>query len=154
VAAYFFDSSAVVKRYVQETGTAWVLSITDPAAGHAIYVARITGVEVVSALTRQTRSGALTPEAAATALTQFRQDFTQQYRAVDITPTLITRAMGLAETHALRGYDAVQCAAALVVHAYRQALEMPTLTLVSADDALNTAAAAEGLLVDDPNAHP
>jgi predicted nucleic acid-binding protein len=93
-----------------------VLSITDPAAGHALYVARVTGVEVVSALTRQTRSGALTPEAAATALTQFRQDFTQQYRAVDITPTRITRAMGLAETHALRGYDAVQCAAALVVH--------------------------------------
>jgi hypothetical protein len=61
-----------------------VLSITNPAAGHAIYMARITGVEVVSALTRQTRNGALTPEAAATALTQFRQDFTQQYHAVDL----------------------------------------------------------------------
>jgi hypothetical protein len=154
VAAYFFDSSAVVKRYVQEMGTAWVLSVMDPAAGHALYVARITGVEVVSALTRQTRSGAVAPEAAATALMQFRHDFTHQYRTVDITPSLITRAMGLAETHALRGYDAVQCAAALVVHTYRQALGMPLLTLVSADDALNTAAAAEGLLVDDPNAHP
>ena len=87
-------------------------------------------------------------------MAQFRHDFAQQYHAVDITPTLITRAMGLAETHALRGYDAVQCAAALVVHTYRQALEMPALTLVSADDALNTAAAAEGLLVDDPNVHP
>jgi hypothetical protein len=61
--------------------------------------------------------------------------------------------MGLAETHALRGYDAVQCAAVLVVHTYRQALQMPGLTLVSADDALNAAAAAEGLLVDDPNTH-
>ena len=28
--AYFFDSSATVKRYVRETGTAWVLSITAP----------------------------------------------------------------------------------------------------------------------------
>jgi predicted nucleic acid-binding protein len=153
VAAYFFDSSALVKRYARETGTAWVLSVTDPTAGHAIYAARITGVEVVSALTRQTRNGVLLPTAAATALVQFRYDLAHQYLTIDITPTLIARAMGLAELHALRGYDAVQCAAALVVHAYRQALGMPTLTLVSADDALNGAAEAEGLLVDDPNVH-
>jgi hypothetical protein len=31
---------------------------------------------------------------------------------------------------------------------------MPPLTLVSADAALNTAAATEGLLVDNPQAHP
>ena len=69
--AYFFDSSALVKRYARERGTAWVLSIMDPVADHAIYVARITGVEVVSALTRQTRSGAFSLTAAATALAQF-----------------------------------------------------------------------------------
>jgi len=154
VAAYVFDSSAVVKRYMRETGTAWVLSLTDPGAGHAIYVAGITGVEVVSALTRQTRSGGLSPTAAATALEQFRHDFAHQYHRVAITPTLLARAMALAETHALQGYDAVQCAVAVVVHTERQALGMPPLTLVSADDALNTAAAAEGLLVEDPNAHP
>ena len=125
MAAYVFDSSAVVKRYVRETGTAWVLSLTDPGAGHAIYVARITGVEVVSALTRQARSGALDPTAAATALAQFRHDFAHQYYTVDITPTLIVRAMALVETHVLRGYDAVQCAAAVVVHTERQALGMP-----------------------------
>lgn len=50
MAAYFFDSSAVVKRYVHEMGTAWVLSVTAPTAGHFIYIAHITGVEVVSAI--------------------------------------------------------------------------------------------------------
>ena len=154
MAAYFFDSSALVKRYVQETGTAWVLRVTDPAAGHSIYVARITGVEVVSALTRQTRSGALSPTVTATALAAFRHDFAHQYYTVDITPMVVNRAMNVAETHALRGYDAVQCAVALVVHMYRRALGMPTLMLVSADATLNSAAAAEGLLVDDPNVHP
>jgi predicted nucleic acid-binding protein len=154
VAAYFFDSSAVVKRYVREIGTAWVLSITAPTAGHFIYVAHITGVEVVSAITRQARHGAFAPTDAATALVQFRHDFAHQYHTVDITSTLIARAMALAETHALRGYDAVQCAAALVIHSYRQTLGIPLLTLVSADAALNTSAAAEGLQVDNPNAHP
>lgn len=53
MSAYFFDSSAVVKRYVNETGTAWVTSILAPTAGHDIYVTRITGVEVVSAIARR-----------------------------------------------------------------------------------------------------
>jgi predicted nucleic acid-binding protein len=154
VAVYFFDSSAIVKRYVREVGTAWVCSITEPAAGHRIYVTRIAGVEVVSALSRQGRSGNLSAAALATAMAQFRQDFAHQYHAVEITATLIARAMTLAETHALRGYDAVQCAAALEVHTSRRAFGMSTLTLVCADGALNAAATAEGLLVADPNEHP
>lgn len=154
MAVYVVDSSALVKRYVRENGTAWVRGLTDPAAGHTLYIAGITGVEVVSALTRQTRGGALAPTDAALALTQFRHDFAHQYQTVDLTPLLIARAMDLAETHALRGYDAVQCAVAVEIHRARQARGMPVLTLVSADAALNTAAAAEGLLVEDPNAHP
>lgn len=31
MAAYFLDTSTVVKRYVHETGTAWVQALTDPA---------------------------------------------------------------------------------------------------------------------------
>ena len=154
MAVYVVDSSALVKRYVRESGTAWVRGLTDPAAGHTLYIAGITGVEVVSALTRQARGGALAPTDAAQALTQFRHDFAHQYQTVDLTPLLIARAMALAETHALRGYDAVQCAVAVELHRARQARGMLVLTLVSADIALNTAAAAEGLQVEDPNAHP
>ena len=154
MAAYFFDSSAIVKRYVREVGTAWVCDITEPVAGHRLYVARIAGVEVVSALILQGRSGHLAAAALATAMAQFYQDFEHQYHAIDITATLIARAMALVETHALRGYDAVQCAAVLAVHTSRHTFGMEALTLVCADGALNVAAAAEGLLVEDPNAHP
>jgi hypothetical protein len=63
VATYFFDSSAIVKRYINERGTAWVLQLVDPVAGNHIHVARITGVEVVSAIARHGRSGSLTPAA-------------------------------------------------------------------------------------------
>ena len=62
--------------------------------------------------------------------------------------------MHLAERYALRGYDAVQLAAALDVNAYWLSLDMPGLILVSADSELNAAAMAEGLNADDPNAHP
>ncbi len=41
MAIYFFDSRALAKRYVTETGTVWVQALTDlTAADHEIYVAR------------------------------------------------------------------------------------------------------------------
>jgi hypothetical protein len=149
----FFDSSGLVKRYVNEIGTAWVNSIVDPALGNQFHLASITGVEVVSAITRQGRSGNLSAAATAAALTQFRREFATMFRIVDLSPALIAHAMTLAETHALRGYDAVQLAAALQVNAQSLALGLPFF-LISADADLNAAALAEGLPVDDPSLHP
>ena len=61
--------------------------------------------------------------------------------------------MDLAEKYALRGYDAVQLAAALEVHNERLAFDLSAPTLISSDHALNDAAIAQGLTVDDPNLH-
>jgi predicted nucleic acid-binding protein len=36
VAVYFFDSSAIVKRYAAEPGSSWVDSICDEAAGNIV----------------------------------------------------------------------------------------------------------------------
>ncbi|MCZ6680412.1 MAG: hypothetical protein O7E52_24545 [Candidatus Poribacteria bacterium] len=41
MAVYFFDSSAIVKRYVSEMGTTWVGSICRPTAGNDIYAVRL-----------------------------------------------------------------------------------------------------------------
>jgi predicted nucleic acid-binding protein len=153
VAVYFFDSSALVKRYAQETGSEWILALTEPAAGHSLYIARITAVEVVSALTRRQRGGSVSETDASTAMADFRHDLSHQYRVIEITPTVITRAMQLAETHGLRGYDAVQLAAALMVQKMRETLGLSALELVSADGDLNNAAATEDLTVDNPNSH-
>ena len=61
--------------------------------------------------------------------------------------------MDVAERHALRGYDALQLAALMEVGSHARLLGVP-LTLISADLELNTAAAADGFAVEDPNAHP
>jgi hypothetical protein len=62
--------------------------------------------------------------------------------------------MALAETHRLRGYDAVQLAAGVELNRNVITAGLPPLTLVSADHQLNGAAAKEGLLVEDPTSHP
>jgi hypothetical protein len=62
--------------------------------------------------------------------------------------------MTLAETHGLRGYDAVHLAAALEVEAVRVARQLPSLVFISADNDQLLAAGAEGLHVENPNSYP
>ena len=149
MAAYFLDTSTVVKRYVLETGTAWVQALADPAVGHFLYVARITDVEITAAIARRRRLGNLTHHQAAQAIDAFRQDFAQQYRVVEITVALLQQASQLADRRVLRAYDAVQLSTTLHIRALD-----PALTLLSADTELNAAAILERLPVEDPNAHP
>jgi uncharacterized protein len=153
VAAYFFDTSALVKRYATETGTAWVTALLDPAARNRIFVVRITGAEMIAAIMRKKRMMTISAADAAAAASLFRADFANRLRVVEVTPALVASAMTLAEAHALRGYDAVQFAAALQTQARRQARGLPALSLITADKDLLAAGAAEGLTVDDPNNH-
>jgi len=149
VAAFFLDTSTVLKRYVQETGTAWVQALAAPTVRHSLFVVRIALAETVAAITRRERGGSITPQDAATAVADFQLDFARQYRVVEVSAGLVAQAATLARRHALRGYDAVQLVAALEIHATDS-----SLTLLSADAELNTAATAEGLAVEDPNSHP
>lgn len=68
MAVYFCDTSAVVKRYVSERGTAWLTGVTDRAAGNRVVVAGITGAETIAAITRKQRSGGLLMTDAAAAI--------------------------------------------------------------------------------------
>ena len=154
MAAYFLESSALVKRFTRETGTAWVLSLFKPSSRNTIFMARITSVEVVAALTRKIRMGGLSVQGLNKSITRFERSLFGRYAFVDIDESLLRNARFLARKYVLRGYDAVQLAAALEVHTRRQRHGLSPLTLVSADDELNNAALAEGLIVENPNSHP
>jgi len=151
--AYYLDTSALVKRYAQETGTAWVINLTAPANGHDIYIVRIAGPEMIAALFRKVRTREITQVDAVRAAANFRTDFRAQYQIAEVTTSLTELAMELAEKHGLRGYDAVHLAAAVELHTVRDGMELPPLTFISADNDLNTAAQAEGLVTDDPNTY-
>ncbi len=107
MAVYFFDSSGIVKNYISEQGSSWVKTLVDPAAGNTLYLAEITGAELVSAIVRRQRRGATTPADAAAAVAAFRTDFVRAFFRLDITPLLVANAMRLIEVHGLRGYDSV-----------------------------------------------
>ena len=149
MADYFFDSSALVKRYAEEEGTDWVMRVADSEAGHRICIARITGPELISAFFRKVQNGQLLESDAIRATDNFVEDFDGQYVIMEITTGLCESAMSLTRRHGLRAYDAIQLAAAL-----EQRLSMPQLIFVSADDRLNVAAQAEELVVTNPHNDP
>ena len=148
MADYYLDSSALVKRYVAEAGSAWIQSITDSAAGNTIFISAIAQVEVIAALTRRLR-----PQSAATAATTvaaFRADVQGLYQLVAVTESVLARAALLAEQRALRGYDAMQLASVMELNATFVQGGLVAVTFVSSDLELNAAATAEGVNVIDP----
>ncbi len=114
---YFVDSSALVKRYINEIGSPWVLNLFNPALNNEIFIAAITSVEIVAAITRRMRSGNVSGTEVTDVCNLFKNDLISEYQVVEITENIINSAMALAETHGLRGYDAVQLAAGCAVNA-------------------------------------
>lgn len=94
MATYFFDSSALAKRDVMETGTIWVQSLADPSSGNSLFIARITLVELVSAIIRRQRNGDLTTADVTSALTDVKADFASDYQIIEVTAALVTAASG------------------------------------------------------------
>lgn len=151
--AFFLDSSAIAKRYLDEAGSSWLRTML-LAGDVELFAVRITAVEVISALSRRRRA---VPESTAElqrSMLAFRNEFEDLFDITEITSYLVVHAMTLAEQHGLRAYDAVQLAAVINVHEQRQMKGLPPLTFLCSDRVLNEAAQREGLLVDDPNDHP
>lgn len=151
---YFLDSSALIKRYVVEVGTIWIRSITTRSAGNIITIAHITQAEVVSGAMRRKRDGTIAVRTAHATRLLVDRHASREYRVIGLTAQIIQRAEDLLEMHQLRAYDSIQLASALESNARLVAAGLPAITFVSADNRLLTAAAVEGLTINDANAHP
>lgn len=154
VNVYFLDSSALLKRYVPEIGSALVQSIANPQNQNRLFVAHITWVEICSAVARRQREGSVSDVHANQILMALRAHWGAQYFTAAIDKTIIDLAGQLVKKHPLRAYDAVQLASALSI---RDEIKLPSgasFHFLTADDRLLEIAQAENLLVDNPNWHP
>lgn len=137
----YLDTSSLLKCLIDEVHTADVLQWVD-AAG-AVATSRVTFPEAAAALARRRRLGDLTSAAARGALRHLALRW-DGFMLVDLSEI---RAGDLATRHSLRGFDAVQLAAALTV---RSAVGARDIAFSSFDRALCQAAAREGLIVLEP----
>lgn len=151
MAAYYFDSSAAVKRFAREKGTNFVLDLVRPSAKNLIYAARITEVEVCAALSRRRKGKTLTADYATKAIARWLRVFDRSVFQVRLTDAIFREAVRLADVHALRSYDSIQLACALLTNQDRLSKNLPALVFVSADNELNKVAQAESLTIENPN---
>jgi predicted nucleic acid-binding protein len=153
VTPYYVDSSALVKRYINEPGSGWMRAICDLAAGHLFAVAHIGLVEVAAALGAKHRQGVLEAYAYEGLLHDLWRDGQDQYWLIKVNQQVIKSAIELTRRQKLRGYDAVHLACGLLVNQQLMERGLPAPILLSSDLALLQAGRDEGLGVDDPNTH-
>ncbi len=134
----YLDASALVKVYVAEPGSEAVARTI--AEADAFGTAMISRVEVVAALAKAIRFGALSPEDGDAARRSFHSDWSDLTR-LPTTEYLLERAALLAWEQGLRGYDAVQLAAAVT---WQEVAEEP-VWMTTFDRQLWTAAGEVGL---------
>jgi len=152
-AVYYFDSSALVKRYAVETGTNWIMALC-AEADNVQAIAHIGLVEIAAALAGKQRGRFLTLDKYDQLLAELVQDTQVDYFLITIDAAVIDQAIALTRRYKLRGYDAVHLACALALQQVLATAGGPDLTFIAADNDLLTAAAAEGFAVDNPNDHP
>lgn len=151
----FFDSSALVKRYLTEVGSTWVNRETHLENGNLIVVAEITRVEVAAAIAgRHRATGGVTRDERDASVNLLLEHFNTEYQVAPLDAVVIRDAVSLTQQHRLRGYDAVQLATALIINLGYLAAGFNPITFVAADNDLLAAAAAEGLAPENPNDYP
>ncbi len=134
----YLDASALVKRYVAETGSDLVAGLLRGA--EVLATAAITHVEVTAALAKAVRVGALEEGEALAARQLAARDWPHLAR-LPLSEAMVQRAAALAWSDRLRGYDAVHLAAAC---AWRESLDLP-VTFATFDARLWEAAGRQGL---------
>ena len=105
MATTYVDTSALVKRYVAEVGSAWVRRTVARPVHQVLYTAALTEVEVRSALQRLVREGRLDTAQAQRLSHRVTRHFTRRYQVIRITRTVVTQAGMVLERHPLRAYD-------------------------------------------------
>jgi predicted nucleic acid-binding protein len=149
MAHYYLDTNAIVKRYVQEEGSAWVRLLTGEP-NHTLLISELAIAETSAAISILRRVGRLSKRHSRDAHTEFRADLNRgRYQTVRPSLSIIESAADLAQDHPLKAYDAIHLATAINLQkqlvAYRA-----SLTFVCSDRQVLRAAAAEGLATENP----
>lgn len=134
----YVDASALVKRYIAEPGSQFVVDAMNAAT--VVGMGLITRAETAAAIAKARRMRVISETTARTALDRLDLNWSF-FTRLALTEALVAHAGDLAWKHGLRGYDAVHLAAAL---AWQEGLHLP-VTLATFDKQLWEAAEAEGL---------
>lgn len=136
----YCDTSAIIKRYVEEEGTAAVDSLWSEALEIATSV--VAFAETVAAFSRKLREGVLTEKEYTEAIRIFKSD-SDSFIFISITSELNRTIERLVRQYPLRGFDAIHLSSAMI---FKGRGSVP-VQFACFDHSLNKAARKEGLAV-------
>jgi predicted nucleic acid-binding protein len=140
VAYAYFDTSALMKRYVDEPGRREVLQLLRK---NDCVVSAILPVEVRSALRRRVVEGRLDERRVRAVAKRFTAD-RAFWTVIEVSRDVLAAAETLSAAHSLRALDAIHVASAQL---FAARIVSSALTFVSADMRQTTAAAASGMTI-------
>jgi predicted nucleic acid-binding protein len=107
----YADTSALIKKYVRETGSEQVVEIFSQYL--LIGTSALTQVEMASAMAKALRLGWVSESEISIAWQDFLSHW-EAYIRTPVTSGLVERASALAWRHGLRAYDSIHLASALI----------------------------------------
>lgn len=146
MANYYFDTSAMLKIYIEEDGTDRVLALVDEDRNNRLFILELTLLDARSAIGIRERMGRISTDTANGALAQIDRDRTSLFTIQSISAPVMNEASRLIDNHPLRSLDALQLAGCILLsQTYR-----PPPIFVCADYDLCDAATVERIATLNP----
>jgi len=111
VSLAYFDTSVLVKNYIQEAGSTRVRELLGT---YEFVSSAIAPVELRSAVRRRHRQGEMTRQHYTSILTRVKQD-RAFWQLVEPVPPVLAKAEELVVAHDVRALDAIHLASAIVI---------------------------------------
>jgi len=127
---YFFDTSALVKRYIKEPGSEVIDNTIDKA--NDILVSALTHIETISAFRRLLAEGKICEVDYEKLKSELNKDF-EDFSILPVSQKILNKAYQIVDAEDLRTLDAIQLATAIL---YSNKIDQ----LVAADQRLLTVA--------------
>ena len=137
---FYFDTSALMKKYIDETGSDCVVSLMKDA--DEIFLSLITEIEAHSTCRRLLAEKAISEKDYENLIRELDTDF-QYYTFIPLDETVTRIARSLVNTHQLRSLDSIQLASAILI---RDEID----AVVVCDDRIIRAGEGEGVNVINP----
>ena len=153
----YFDSSALIKHYVQEKGSDGVgrRLREEENASRLVFTSVLSFAEIHAALARRAKDRSLAAGQFIRARANFDSDWVSGLTAIDLGPEILSIVRNSVEQFALRGADMVHLASAMWLrNAGVAARSGDRIIFLSSDRLLVKAAASSGFEVFDPEATP
>jgi uncharacterized protein len=150
----YLDSSALIKHYVQETGSQGVdhKLRDEEKASRPAFTSVLTFAEIEAALSRRAKDNSLAPSEYVRARTKFESDWVLGLSPIDLGPDVLTVVRGVVDQFVLKGADVVHLASAIWLRDMVALNVNEPVSFLTSDKQLAKAAAKSHLEVFNPEA--